>query len=647
MIINRLVLVDFGLYGGENVFDLTPNKDNDRPVILVQGHNGAGKTTFLEAVRLALYGKHALGARVARADYENYLRDRIHSPSLEKRASVQLTFTRQDQGLAHIFEVTRSWAARGASVIETLELTRDGEPVSNIAAENWDHYLEDMIPSGISQLFFFDGEKIQDIANETPTINELDAIKTLLGLDLITQLKSDLAVYNARRNPASFDVDLDAIERDLSRIKSELILAEEDAAECRAIRQQIQSRITHAQKVFQNEGGAAATDRAALKQTLREVEKQIGLLRGDLKRIAESPMPFCLAPKLITRFRKEMTNKGVQSNRKVVEDFLRKFAEDKKTKASRRPSWTQSHFDTLQAFLSKGSGADDSLRLDAEPSWIMERLNRIDESARREAASLASEFDNARYRRTELKAQLKGFDATTANEALETLKEAEYSLGIADAKLSLKEREIASLRHQMATIKSELDKALAIKFDMQCAEHKIDLANRARAALAVYEERILEFRVEKLSSHFVECFNALLRKKRLFSKVRVDPETFNISLIDKNNVVVRKEALSAGERQLFAISMLWALGKTSGRELPMIIDTPLSRLDKVHRKTIMENYVPHASQQIILLCTDTELTEDLNLIIEPYVARRYDIGIQSGSHKTKMTQAITEAAHVH
>lgn len=68
-----------------------------------------------------------------------------------------------------------------------------------------------------------------------------------------------------------------------------------------------------------------------------------------------------------------------------------------------------------------------------------------------------------------------------------------------------------------------------------------------------------------------------------------------------------KESLSAGERQIYAIAMLDALAKTSGRKLPIIIDTPLGRLDSKHRKKLVENYFPSASHQVIILSTDTEI----------------------------------------
>ncbi len=647
MILHRLTLNDFGLYGGEHIFDLTPNSDEGRPVILVRGHNGAGKTTFLEAIRLALYGKRALGMRVARASYEDYLSRRIYERSHDRRAYVKLAFRRQEQGIVHLYEVTRSWAARGASVIEAIELTCDGELVSDIAAEDWDHYLEDMIPAGVSQLFFFDSEKIQDIADGGSTLALRDAIKALLGLDLINQLRSDLVVYNSRRDPAKSGVDIVAIERDLNEAKSELVLIEEDAAECRAARHRAQSRIARAQRVFDDEGGVAAIDLAGLKQTLREVEKRIELLHGELKRIAETALPLGLAPNLIANFQQRLTDLRSQSQQEAVRDFLQSFANDEKTKRSRQPVWTEDHFNALQAHSANECGDDYPLKLDAEPDWIVERLNRIDESARAAAALLGTELDDAYRERSHLKTQIKGFDIATAKDALEALKKAEYQLGAVETKLSDKERMIVSIRHRIETLASERDRAINIDLDIQRALHKVDLAQRTRAALAVYETRVLERRVEKLSSYFVECFNGLSHKKRLFSKVQVDPETFEFSLIGEDGGEFSKDALSAGERQIFAISMLWALGKTSGQELPMIIDTPLSRLDKAHRKAMVADYVPHASQQVILLCTDTELTEDLDALVAPHVARRYEIGVRSGSRRTQVADITVDTARAH
>ena len=75
----------------------------------------------------------------------------------------------------------------------------------------------------------------------------------------------------------------------------------------------------------------------------------------------------------------------------------------------------------------------------------------------------------------------------------------------------------------------------------------------------------------------------------------------------------------------------------------MIIDTPLSRLDRKHRTNLMANYVPHSSAQVVMLCTDTELTPDLSKIISPYVSRRFEIGAVGGGQRTEITVLSAEA----
>ena len=647
MILETLTLNNFGLYGGENRFDLSPAADNEHPVILVRGRNGGGKTTFLEAVRLALYGKRALGARVARSDYEAYLLRRIHALAQVRAASVTLSFSRHEEGRTVHYEVQRAWAARGTSVIDSIELMCDGAPLDDIPPEDWDHYLEDMIPSGISQLFFFDGEKVQDIADDTSTDGLRDAIRSLLGLELIDQLRSDLALYTARRDPSGADVDLEGIERDLKEAKTELVVLEENAAQDRADRGRADRQIAKAQRSFDAEGGAAALDRTGLKQTLKEVEKRFDWLRSDLKRLAESPLPLSLAPNLMARLNDVVSRGGFPSGAEAIGEFLIAFETNDRTKASKRPNWTKSHFSALRAFLYEACDDTGGIALDADPAWIKSRINVIDVSLRDQAANLGRELDAARHRQTRLRIQLRNFDEGAAHETLEILKTAEYERGRAEAQLVEKEKAISTLRYRIGQLEKERDRALNVELDTALALHKIDLGERARAALAAYETRVLERRIVSLSEHFVACFNGLIRKKRLLSSVRIDPNTFDIALVGAESVAIHKQALSAGERQIFAISMLWALGKTSGRDLPMIIDTPLSRLDRAHRKSLMRDYVPEASRQIILLCTDSELTPDLDKLISPFVARRYEIGVSQGDRRSHVTPRAPEAVYAH
>ena len=77
------------------------------------------------------------------------------------------------------------------------------------------------------------------------------------------------------------------------------------------------------------------------------------------------------------------------------------------------------------------------------------------------------------------------------------------------------------------------------------------------------------------------------------------------TLYDQAGTAIPKQRLSEGEKQIFAISLLWGLSRAAARPLPAIIDTPMARLDAQHRNQLVERYFPHASHQVVVLSTDT------------------------------------------
>jgi DNA sulfur modification protein DndD len=105
----------------------------------------------------------------------------------------------------------------------------------------------------------------------------------------------------------------------------------------------------------------------------------------------------------------------------------------------------------------------------------------------------------------------------------------------------------------------------------------------------------------------------------------VHQEDLSIEIYDSNGKKISKKSLSSGERQIFAISILWALKKISNRPIPVIIDTPLSRLDSDHRKSIIQNFFPMVSHQTIILSTDTEVNKGYFRELSEHVSQTYHL----------------------
>ena len=129
-------------------------------------------------------------------------------------------------------------------------------------------------------------------------------------------------------------------------------------------------------------------------------------------------------------------------------------------------------------------------------------------------------------------------------------------------------------------------------------------------ALQIIDRFMIELQKQKtdvLGKTITVCYKKLANKKKLIETIAMDSETLEIAYYDINGNIVDKDSLSAGEKQLMVIAILWALAICSKKKLPVIIDTPLSRLDSLHRIALIKTYFPNASEQTIILSTDSEI----------------------------------------
>ena len=97
--------------------------------------------------------------------------------------------------------------------------------------------------------------------------------------------------------------------------------------------------------------------------------------------------------------------------------------------------------------------------------------------------------------------------------------------------------------------------------------------------LDAYSVRVQSQKSDILAATITKCYHQLANKQRLIDCIAVNPETLEITYLDYEGKQIFSNMLSAGEKQLMVISVLWALAICSKKQLPVIIDTPLSRLD--------------------------------------------------------------------
>jgi DNA sulfur modification protein DndD len=647
VILRSVTLQDFGVYAGTTTLDLIPRRreGGSAPVILIGGKNGVGKTTLLEAVRLALYGRRALGARVAQADYDAYLRDRVNRASGSEGAAVTLEFDYAEAGTIHRYKIRREWATRGRSVVETLDLLKDGAMITSVPREEWHSFLQELIPPGVSQLFFFDGEKISEIAEGSGDDEQLGtAIRSLLGIDLVGRLRVDLGLYIARHqkdDDSAVAARLEAVNRDIQVADRRVAVLGDEVAELVAQRDSQARAAEQMRRQFVAEGGDAAVQRDQIEAERGEVRRAMAHAEHELRDIANKLLPFAMAPKLTAAFRDALAGAGAGYDVGATTSLLESVGEWRaEGRPAREAKWGTAHWADLEAFLRARTRAPDTMadcpaiREVGDGTTAITRLDEVESVVRPRAADLLSEMDRLATRAGVLETSLDRADNASAGLLLDELRLAERRLGATEAMLATRQEEWKLVKGQLVTLEREQKRLLSEQAGSEKAQQRSGLAARAAQALADYEERLLAHKLGQLKSEFVRCFNHLARKENLVVDVEIDPVTFATTLIDRAGNGMAKASLSAGEKQIYAIAMLWALARTSGRPLPMIIDTPLARLDSEHRAKLVERYFPRASHQVILLSTDTEIDEQLLKTLKPSISHSFRLDFDQDDGRT-------------
>ncbi|MDM1243656.1 DNA sulfur modification protein DndD [Acinetobacter indicus] len=646
MIIKSLILDNVGLYSQRTKFSLEPKKSSitNRPIILIGGRNGAGKTTFLDAVRLALYGKRALGLGVSNKEYNQYLLSKTNQNHLDRTSSVELTFVYTEGSIPAEFTICRSWSiAADGQIRENLDLQKNGETVTSVPKQEWENFLLELIPIGVSQLFFFDGEKIQDIAEDN-NASLSDAIKSLLGIDLIEKLRLDLHSYLTRnKSDDAGQNDVEILTQQLDQLKSQDNILKNEYAQLKFEHQTLLKNIEQKRLRFVSEGGAIALEYDQLKAKLSQLNKDINACKQELVNLANGLLPFLFAPKLISKFSKHLEGSSADqsSSQMLFEQTINSF---QNSSIQKKELWNDEHWENLNEFLASYFNTQPQLSIHiafaelSEPQQALTKLLSLEAEVRKQVKALYERFTflNQEKEATEFSIA-RAENAEDSNAYLDELLQKERKLGELDLILNQKEEECHKISWEVVTAERNLKAASEAVAEFELQTHKNSLAAKSIKALIDFETALLEQKIIQVRKNFVEIFNSLLRKRNFITDLQIDAKTFNTQLIKANGKVVEKSALSAGEKQIYAIAMLWSLAKTSGRHLPMIVDTPLGRLDREHRDNLMNFYFPHVSHQVIILSTDTEIDDLYVTQLDEFISESY---LLEYNHELASTQAL-------
>ncbi len=660
MIFTELVLENFGAYADRNIINLRPkNNGSIHPIILVGGMNGGGKTTLMDAIRLALYGHRAQCSSRNNLSYGDFLTQSANNKITSGQViNIELSFEHIYENHWQEFKIIRSWNKHPQEGKDSLSVIREGS-YDPILEENWDEYIEAILPLGISNLFLFDGEQVKELAESdelSPSV--IEAINTLLGLELSKKLAVDLDVLVSRKQKSIASKKqlqtVEKIEDKIAQQKEEEAAGKENLATRQQELKKAQQKLTRAQNQFRKEGGKMAAESNQLQEKIKLLDKTVEEQQDRLRKIAETTSPLMLVSDLLSaaiiQGKQEVKIYKFQQAKDIIAERDRKLlnylqqenlAADTITKvASFISQENQSLINSLQSQPANYLDITEE-ELQQLISLPKDRLSYQKQSAR----EIIAKLKQLELEREQVESQLAAAASPEEYKKLDdAVNKAQKEVNKSQAIYLAEQHKIETLGKAIEQNQQEVKKILQQyreqAIDRFEEEHLINTVARVQDTLKIFREKLTLTKLNKLETEVTECFRYLLHKSNLVHRVAIETETYRITLYDPQGQLLPKQRLSAGEKQLLAIAFLWSLARVSGKSLPVAIDTPLGRLDSSHRTNLIQRYFPSVSHQVILLSTDTEIgKEEIEILrSENAIAREYLLQYNQEQRQTKIVE---------
>ena len=629
-----------------------------KSIFLIGGMNGAGKTSIMEAVSFCLYGTKP------EVIYKNINRKEL------ARGNTSVSFelvVELDDGSELI--VKRSWSggvvndAKAKDLEERLVVVQDGKRVSVQNKQMWQDFIRATIPPGITQFFFFDGEKIQEIAADDHSELRLKkSLEAALGIQYITKLSEDVLYIKAEERKGFVqisDEDLEFKESELKREKSKVSRTiqerNEVKAELDAFKNQHQEAKQRFQVTFNTEPETRDSIREAEKARI-QASNRLGQVENELKTLCEGVLPFAIAGRLFGDIRKQIEAEretvqyeAIRDNAASLARKIVRVVEDpepiyrEKLSAEKMAELEQRIFRLLQ----QGDSVNDSIKIlnlsDRDAARVLQKMETLENSDVFLIQPLLEEKQELAVQVRQLEAALQPGIASDSEKELFDQLQAEMEscltqIGRKTEQLRLLEDEILALEKRIRDVELDVEKLYE---KHHVSKEKADFIEECDAIanlLNQYTVRLRKNKVHLLQEKTFEMYRMLSSKTGLIKDILIDDKSYEIKMIDRNGHEIRKSSLAAGEKEVFALSLLWGLAQTSQLQLPILIDTPLSRLDSTHRDNIINHYFPNAGQQVIILSTDTEIDKDYYRKLQPYLSGAASLEFEPRQELTTVKQ---------
>lgn len=652
MLFKELVLNNYKIYYGPQVLNFEIPKVQESPyrknLILVGGLNGAGKTTILNGIHYALFGRQGMTQKEYEDSFTSAINDRAFDEGV-RESFIELTL--EDENETIIIKVTWSFDHNKKLINENRHVfvQTEGFPQKRetyTSAEEYLDFINRRIPFDVSPFFIFDGEKIQDLVVKQDQKLMKDSIQKIVSLDEYKSLVEDLEKIQ------------NSMERKLSTAKSNKELSEflkqieESTQKIDTVKSKIKELDGEIEKVERVTNEVVLKQRSKIIQNtnsnikvakrISEYETRLSRIIKDLEQFAKGGLTKILLSLPIQQLKKSLLDEKNYLDKKAQHEAIRnaKFANfnlfiDELLSVDMNPELTNDHKEQLRLH-----GKNVWAKVNSIPQTALEERTILHDISPRDREKLQSySFGNTYNVKSllEEKGKLEKL-IENANKELENapdpidtveednkIKELREKLGGLKQRLKINHNNLKKHQEIVTNARNHAQRIRKESNENSQIEKQYDYVTKLKQTATNFVEEMTELKATQIRSEFESILEKLARKEQDFDEVEFDQNEYIIRIFNDKGVEIQLKDRSAGEKQIIALSFIWALTKTAGLSLPFVIDTPLGRLDSIHRNHIIRYYFNALSDQVIILSTDTEVNHDYIDFVSNYMVRGYEL----------------------
>lgn len=644
MLIQRIKISNFKTYLS---LDLDLTVDDDRPIILIGGSNGGGKTTLFEAISGALYG--------LKIESKEHFMELLNQGAVNKvkpEISLQITFVGKVLGQQQKYILKRNYILNPQGrPLESVSLNMNGNmyvygtmtaPKERVRAEQEiSKIIKANLPQELSQYFLFDAMQSSELLKKNVFQQTIrDNFENVLGFKKYLQLKRAAEKLQQEWAEQRLEAEKEAKEySSLCNQKEQLVI---DLNASLAEQDRLYKYMSSVEDEYQR-AKEGAQQAANLSKRIQDVDGKIRVITEDAANYAENLKAFVdnieinvFLPKLASNLSQEINN------------ILRVKEQLQKQSTGTYPietlrDVTSKIIDYLKELSLCSQAVDEenvishivAMQNTTNAKDPYDYLNTAEVDALRELPKkgYGNQFVSIDRKRQDMEIQLANLDnLRTEKRTLEQTQAGGNGLLIAnyeDAK-----RSVDKLKTQEDSLKNEiqrLEKRIH-QFDVQIQQEpdvKFDTLVKLRPFFDKVADNLLKKKKTQIETEMQSQLNRLLVSyKGHVGRVELSDsmENFNIKLYHSAGNEISLNQLNAASKQIFIQVLLKVLRNLGDYNPPVMIDTVMGVLDNESRDALMEEYFPQLAEQTILLCTTSEIRTDSDYIkLEPFISKTYTL----------------------